>query len=245
MNSRTLKNKIVPLLLEKNPERGIRAICSYPLRKVINPLFSLFCSNNPLLKWRAVTATGAVVSSLAETSMEDARIIMRRLMWLLNDESGGIGWGAPEAMGEIMAVNKSLADEYNRILISYASEEGNFLEHEILQRGLLWGLGRVAEIRPAHVKAAAEPVKRHLHSKDPEKRGLAAWFLGNIGDMTSQEQLSELEQDHSTFNFYHNGFIQKISVSEMVALATTRAQNSASGGSVDGHTFTLFCMIGG
>lgn len=25
--------------------------------------------------------------------MDSARIVMRRLMWSLNDESGGIGWG--------------------------------------------------------------------------------------------------------------------------------------------------------
>jgi len=36
-------------------------------------------------------------------------------MWSLNDESGGIGWGAPEAMGAIMARHTGLADEYANI----------------------------------------------------------------------------------------------------------------------------------
>jgi len=44
-----------------------------------------------------------VISNLTEKEMESARVIMRRLMWSLNDESGDIGWGAPEAMAEIIA----------------------------------------------------------------------------------------------------------------------------------------------
>ncbi|MEA3417440.1 MAG: hypothetical protein U9R02_15080 [Thermodesulfobacteriota bacterium] len=52
---------------------------------------------------------GVVVSNLADHDMESARVIMRRLIWNLNDESGGIGWGSPEAMGEIMARNNRLA----------------------------------------------------------------------------------------------------------------------------------------
>ena len=63
---------------------------------------------------------GQVVSNLADTDMESARVIMRRLIWNLNDESGGIGWGSPEAMGDIMACHERLAGEYHRLLVSYA-----------------------------------------------------------------------------------------------------------------------------
>ncbi|MGD9194313.1 MAG: hypothetical protein PVH58_20495, partial [Desulfobacterales bacterium] len=115
-----------------------------PPKRAVNPLFSLLCSLDERLKWRAVTAMGQVVSNLAETDLESARVIMRRFMWHLNDESGGIGWGCPESMGEIMARCERLADEYGFVLISYIQPEGNYLEHEILQRGVLWGVGRLA-----------------------------------------------------------------------------------------------------
>ena len=68
---------------------------------------------------------------------------MRRLMWSLNDESGSIGWGAPEAMAEIMARNKKLADEYYKILISYSEQGKNYLEHEGLQRSVRRGIERI------------------------------------------------------------------------------------------------------
>ena len=91
--------------------------------------------NDELVKWRAVTAIGSIVTLLAKKDIEAARVIMRRLMWSLNDESGGIGWGAPEAMSEIMAQSNKIAEEYNSILISYLNEQGNFLEYEPLQKG--------------------------------------------------------------------------------------------------------------
>ena len=147
-SSRHLKEKIRKLLLQQNIESGLAEIGRMPARKAINPLFSFLCSLDELLKWRAVTAMGEVVNRLAGVEMESARVIMRRYMWQLNDESGGIGWGCPEAMGEIMARNENLAGEFWCILISYIRPDGNFLEHAGLQRGALWGVGRLAHARP-------------------------------------------------------------------------------------------------
>ncbi len=42
---------------------------------------------------------------------------MHRLMWSLNDESGSIGWGVPEAVAEIMANHDGAAEKYAYILV--------------------------------------------------------------------------------------------------------------------------------
>jgi hypothetical protein len=99
--------------------------------------------------------------------MESARVVMRRLMWNLNDESGGIGWGSPEAMGEITAGHGRLADEFAGILISYINPAGNFLEHELLQRGSLWGVGRLAHARPLLARPAVPFLPAFFESPDP------------------------------------------------------------------------------
>jgi hypothetical protein len=91
---------------------------------------------------------GRVVAAMATEKPEQARIVMRRLMWSLNDESGGIGWGAPEAMGEIMARNKTLAREYRNILVSYTNPQGNYLEYEPLRQGADWAMDRVRGVYP-------------------------------------------------------------------------------------------------
>lgn len=149
---RGLKRKVYDLLKSADFEQALEELCRLPARQVINPLFSFLYNSDEQIKWRAVTAMGAVVANLADKDMEEARVIMRRLMWNLNDESGGIGWGSPEAMGEILACHEGLAKEYVNILISYTMEDGNYLENEILQRGLLWGIGRLSQVRPHLVR---------------------------------------------------------------------------------------------
>ena len=145
---RHLKSTIYDLLQMTDEAAAMEKILEYPAQKVINPLFSFIQHTDEPVKWRAVRAMGRVVSHMAENNIESARIVMRRLMWSLNDESGGIGWGAPEAMGEIMAQDQRLADEYHHMLISYLDEKGNYLEYEPLRRGAVWAVNRLCSSRP-------------------------------------------------------------------------------------------------
>lgn len=215
MNTRKLKKKIIKLLSQKNFEEKLDEICQWPARQVVNPLFSLFYSTDERIKWRAVTAMGAVVSKLAESDTESARVIMRRLMWNLNDESGGIGWGSPEAMGEIMARSRTLADEYHRILISYIREDGNFIEHEILQRGVLWGLGRLAHARPDRVRNAAPFLLPYLASEDAVIRGLAAWTAVALDAEETRPMLGRLANDMEKITIFMDGQRIERSVSQL------------------------------
>ena len=109
---RELKRIVASLLGSESFPASWESIRPLPGRQVINPLFACFCHRDLLLRWHAVTAMGIVVSRLADENMESARVVMRRFMWNLNEESGGIGWGCPEALGECMARNKRLAGEY-------------------------------------------------------------------------------------------------------------------------------------
>ncbi len=148
ISGRKLKKIIQDLLSAADTEHGFKEMSKFPARQVINPLISFLFSTDDKIKQRAVTAIGIVVSKLADKDIESARIIMRRLMWSLNDESGGIGWGAPEAMAEIMARHQKLAEEYHKILISYASPGKNYLENEALQEGVKRGIKRLMAARP-------------------------------------------------------------------------------------------------
>ena len=218
-SSRQLKKRIQKLLLQKDLESGLAEIGRMPARKAINPLFSFLCSLDELLKWRAVTAMGEVVDRLADTDMESARVIMRRYMWQLNDESGGIGWGCPEAMGEIMARNEKLAGEYWCILISYIRPDGNFLEHEVLQRGVLWGVGRLAHARPQLLKTSADYLHPYMQSDDPNLRGLAAWAAGPLQNQNTTAILERLQDDSAKLSVYLDGHIKRRSVSEIAKIA--------------------------
>jgi len=146
------RKEIKKLLEQEDFEKNINSIHQFPPLKVVNVLFSLLVTTDEITKNRAIKTFGEVVSKLAEENLESARIVMRRLMLSLNDESGGIGWGSPEAMGEIMARHEELAKEYHKILISYAQGGGNYLDFEGLQKDVIAGLRRLARVRPELVE---------------------------------------------------------------------------------------------
>jgi len=194
---RSLKKELFDLLNQGDLDKALAEIRRLPPRQIINPLLSFIQSGNEKLKWGAVKAAGSVVSHLADSDLEATRVIMRRLMWNLNDESGGIGWGSPEVMGEILATHSGLAQEYAHILLSYAREDGNYLEHEGLQRGLLWGIGRLSEKRPELVRGASELLLPYLESRDEVIRGQAARIMGLLQVKEARPVLRELTWDDS------------------------------------------------
>ena len=175
MTHRQLKKEALQLLQSEDFNAALEALGQFPARQIVNPLFGLLYHGEPLIRWRAVTAMGVVVSRLADRHIESARIIMRRFMWNLNDESGGIGWGSPEAMAEIMANHQQLACEFGCLLVSYADPDGNYLEHPALQQGVLWAWGRLGRKYPEIFEAAAHLLLPYLRSDDPPLQGLAAW----------------------------------------------------------------------
>jgi len=194
---RSLKKELFDLLNQGDLDKALAEIGRLPPRQIINPLLSFIQSGNEKLKWGAVKAAGSVVSHLADSDLEATRVIMRRLMWTLNDESGGIGWGSPEVMGEILATHRGLAQEYAHILLSYAREDGNYLEHEGLQRGLLWGIGRLSEERPELVRGASALLLPYLESRDEVIRGQAARIMGLLQVKEARPVLRELTWDDS------------------------------------------------
>ena len=201
--------------MQENPDAALEEMLRLPPRSVINPLFSFLHHGDPRLKWPAVRSFGAVVSALADQDLESARVVMRRLMWSLNDESGGIGWGSPEAMGEVLARHPVLAAEYAPILLSYAREDGNYLEHERLQRGLLWGISRVLETQPDLFRDGFPHLERYLGSADATVRGLAARIMGLLRAPEACSPLHGLVDDDSEISLDFRGQLRKHRVKEL------------------------------
>jgi HEAT repeat protein len=203
-SGRELKKRVAELLKSEDHKKVLTEINRYQARQVVNPLLSFLYSGDPIVKWNSVISMGVVVSRLADEEIESARIIMRRLMWNLNDESGGIGWGAAEAMGEILASSDVLSDEYASILLSYARKDGNFQEYEYMQRGVLWGIGRFAEIKPGLVRDTISEIINYLKSSDAAVRGYAARIIGLAGSHSNQADLKHLLDDDAEIQTYVN-----------------------------------------
>ena len=222
LRGRQIKKQIRQHLQNDPFGKELDEICRLPLKKTISPLFSFLCSTDEHVKWRAVTALGKVVSDLAASDLESARVVMRRFIWNLNDESGGIGWGCPESMAEIMAHDERLANEYGCILISYIQPACNYLEHEILQRGVLWGVGRLAHSRPQHTRTIGGDLLPFMKSGDPILRGLSAWAAGPAGGTETIPQLKKLAHDPSELMLYHDEKFDHFTVGKLAREALSR-----------------------
>jgi len=181
-----LKEEIHILLDRDDLKPVLHQLLKHSPHKLLGALYSALLSPNKRIRWHAVTVAGLTVSAVALEDLEQARIVMRRFMWTLNDESGGIGWGSPECMGEIMARHHGLAVEYSRILFSYlASREGgsdNFLEYLPLRRGAFWGTARLAQADPDTAKGAYPQIHKALeHETDPEVLAFICLYLLHTG----------------------------------------------------------------
>ena len=225
MSSRAIKKQVLDLLAGGDLAASRKALAGLPAGDVVHALFSAICRENPVVRWHAVTCMGDAVARIAEDDLEAARIVLRRFLWSLNDESGGIGWGAPEAMAECMCRDERLAGEYAHMLVSYMREDGeelcqdgNFIEHPLLQRGVVWGVGRLAGCRRELLQqlGAGRDLGGYLEAEDPELRGLAALAAGRLREATLRPLLQGLRADSAPLSWYDEGALHQTTVGALV-----------------------------
>ena len=235
MGARQRKKEIIALLEEASLSREelISRMKAFTPAEAIPALFSALCDSRPHVRWWAVVCMGMSVARLALGDLEAARVVMRRFLWSLNDESGGIGWGAPEAMAESMCQQEVLAREYVHMLVSYMRQDGeelcqdgNYLEHPLLQRGLLWGIARMSGCRPDLMiehRVVAE-LMPYFGSNDAEVRALTALCAGLLHFTEARPALEELCLDkEEVILFLHN----KLTACRVGELASTALERLA------------------
>lgn len=182
-------------------------------RRVLSYLVALTYDPDPRLAWRAIEAFGVAAAACADRDPEFVRGHLRRLLWLLSDESGGIGWRAPELIGEVLRRRPAQFAEFMPILASLLDMAP---EDAIRFRaGWLWAVGRVAEVAPEPMKAALPWVAPCLDDPDPQVRGLAAWCLSRLGRRDMLEVRSDLLEDDGPVTFCNAGELSMVRVREL------------------------------
>ena len=130
-----------------------------------------------------------------------------------------------------MSLHDGLAHEYVHMLISYMREDGeeiwqdgNFLEHETLQQGLMWGAGRLVLSRRQLVleKGMEQDLPPYLNAVDGTVRGLAARAMGLLGMAAWLDRLQELRTDDFPVRLYEDGRLSTVTVGELAGQALKR-----------------------
>lgn len=224
MSRRKIKREVFALLDSSTPAELETELLGFPRIPLINSLFLALCDPKERIRWGAVTSFGIVISVMALEDIESARIIMRRFLWTLNDESGGIGWGAPESMAESMTKSDTLRHEYVHMLISYMREDGdelfqdgNFLELPLMQRGVLWGVGTLCMHFPDEMakRGVVEDLRCYLTSDDKEVCKLALWSLSHLGAEVSRDLAVKRVSQDDTLRIYLGGECKEISLGDI------------------------------
>jgi hypothetical protein len=226
MRRRQLKKEIIALLAKEDLQTIFDQLQRYSPGSLLNPLFISLCHNLETVRWHAVCAFGRIVPAIAENDLEAARVVMRRFLWMLNDESGGIGWGVPESMAEIMCYQHDLRDEYLHMLISYMRkdgeelhQDGNYLELPLLQRGLLWGVARLCGIHPQIMKqkGAENDLLRYLDSPDHQVVAMALKGLSYLNSHVDEQRLRLFSSLPGNLSFYNGEIVQQLPFSEIAS----------------------------
>jgi HEAT repeat protein len=211
------RNSLTKSLRDLLDQRGFEAIGEIALRKkrVLGSLIALTYDPDPLTSWRAVEALGVAADRVAEADPGYVQEHLRRLYWLLSEESGGVCWRAPEAMAEIVRRRPALFAAYVPIIVflipNMAAED---LEH--FRAGALWAIGRLGSVAADHILAILPTVVSALNNPDPQVRGMAVWTLGQMGQGELLTPRAGLLADEGQVELYEDGLLKRSSVSQLV-----------------------------
>jgi len=181
----------IDTILGREDHRALLPLARKETARVLRYLSGRLYSDSEVEKWRAVRALGVVVADDLIVSRQQATELLRRFLWALNDESGMVPYGIPEAIGEVLAVRPELQGDFLPMLCSLVIDEA-MLQAGGIERGILWALGRVgppvARCSPEAVGAVRVASMTH---PDPETREIASRSLrmmGGTGSLIREEE---------------------------------------------------------
>ncbi len=206
ITGRKVKSKLKEILVKEIWKEEGEKLILQPGVPALEALFANLYSTDDLIKWRSVTLLGILAEKIFSGDKEKVRIIMRRCIWMLTEESGGIAWGVPEAMGETAARIPEMADEYTHLITAYAHEvEGpdNFLEHEPLRKGVIWALMRISQAKPDLIKKHKQVILQRMKDEDlPEIKAMLCISAKNAGIEESSFFLEEYQSIDKDVQLY-------------------------------------------
>jgi HEAT repeat protein len=175
-------------------------------------LFSLLYDGDGLIRWRAIEGLGRVMGALADRdSAGAARETVRKILWAMNDESGGLIWNGPEAIAEVLANVPSLMEPYAEKLPSYYLEEP-------FERGAHWAVARLAALRGDCFSGRVDELLPSLSNPDPFIRAFSGLALLRIRGPRGGKDLEGLVCDGARFEHYdlEAGVLAETSVCELI-----------------------------
>lgn len=189
-------------------------------RKLITLLISLTYDRNDVISWRAMEAIGLITAGVSRENPEFVRNVVNRLLWMIRDESGGIGWSCPEILGEIIKNNPELCEDIATVVASFHDEK-------MLRPGVMLAIGRIGNIHSYFYDFAAPIVTSYLNDPDPATRAYAAYAGGELDIPGITDALEVLKNDTAPVLFYEGGLLKEKTAGEIAATAIAKQRLNA------------------
>jgi len=200
-----LRKETVRLLLRSRDLAGLVSWAGES-RDPLGTLFSLTYDRDELMRWRAIEAIGIAAAQLGASEIEKVKDFIRRLLWQMNDESGGVAWHAPEVLGELLFRIPSLIEQYGSLLPQY-------LRQSPFETGAHFALARIAPHAGELLSECADILRESLDSEEPAIRAYARIAL-----------CEEPVPDNAELKLYDfaDGELKLATVNEAVEIYSTR-----------------------
>ena len=212
MGIRSQKKEVETLL--RNRDRTTLLEWANSTRNPFRVLMSVTYDSDELVRWRAIEATGWVAGKSPSSDLDSVREMVRRLLWQMSDESGGLAWHASELIGEILVNVPVLIPEYADLLLS-------FLREEPFERGTHFAVYRVVQVNPKPFNDCVTDLVSSLADPDPAIRAFSALTLGVLKKSDCRHIMQPLLEDESQLQPYDfdSGDFVTITVGEAARIA--------------------------
>lgn len=142
--------------------------------RVRRAVLSLLFDSKPEICLRAARAIGEISGIEARESTDVPRETIRKILWQMGEESGGLCWYGPEAIGEILVEAPELLGDFWRILVVYTEEEP-------FERGSFRALYRLADKYGKLGEDHENTLLAGLGDDDPTVRAYSILGLAKLG----------------------------------------------------------------
>lgn len=144
-------------------------------QSVISKLISLSYDKEDLIAWRAIESFYSISKKLTPIDQSFVRNTIRRLLWSMSDESGGIGWSACEILGMIISANVKEYDDIIPLLWS-------FREEEMFKPGVMWAIYHIAlSDKERLLSICCDDLIKYVNDNNPYVRVYALRCINTIG----------------------------------------------------------------
>ncbi len=165
-------------------------------RRPISLVSSLLFTTDQTVRWRAIELLGKLAGIISKSDKVSIRKLLTHNIWMMNDESGNVGWYAPETIGEVLYNVPEFIDEFGIMLPTFIIEEP-------FERGTHWAIARVSEIKPDIYIKDFSKILKSLEDSDPYIRAYTSKAVMLIDPLNAKSKVEKLKADQGDIELYN------------------------------------------